>query len=329
MSACRIELAAGGALDGREDDAQGRIDAPRRSTRCRARTQHQQLGARHRSLHRRLPRRASREDRVPRPEALLETRQGSRPHPLTYPMGTFRTFHERSLARDGQLVFHAETGAVKRDLVSVYGIDPSRIRVVVPGVDIETFSPDGTRVELGLDEPVIVFLGHDYERKGLDRLLRAMPRMNTSAGLAVVGGGTHSDWVIGRSSLSGGLRESSASSSASGFSALSKASLPSSAQLTCSRIQRGSTCGVSPSRRAWRLGCPSSSAAAPVRLSSSTTEAAWCSNALMTPTSSRPPSTACSIRAGANLLVARRERSRSRSASSARVRSSKSTWLAS
>ena len=115
-------------------------------------------------------------------------------HPLTYPMGTLRTLHERSLARDGQLVFHAETGAVKRDLASVYGIDPNRVRVVVPGVDIDTFSPDGPRVELGLAEPVIVFLGHDYERKGLDRLLHAMPRMNSSAGLVVVGGGTHSAW---------------------------------------------------------------------------------------------------------------------------------------
>jgi len=89
-------------------------------------------------------------------------------------------------------VLHAETRGVARDLASAYGIDPDRIRVVVPGVDIETFSPHGPRADLELDEPVVVFCGHDYQRKGLDRLLRALPRMATRASLAVVGGGTHS-----------------------------------------------------------------------------------------------------------------------------------------
>ena len=89
------------------------------------------------------------------------------------------------------MLVHAETPRVGRDLAAVHGVDPARIRVVVPGVDVETFSPEGTRVDLGLDGPVIAFLGHDYERKGLDRLLRGLARMQTPAGLAVIGGGTH------------------------------------------------------------------------------------------------------------------------------------------
>ena len=40
---------------------------------------------------------------------------------------------------------------------------------------------------------MIAFLGHDYARKGLDRLLEALPRMKTRAGLVVIGGGTHAD----------------------------------------------------------------------------------------------------------------------------------------
>ena len=114
-------------------------------------------------------------------------------HPVVYPMGGLRSLHERRIAHDTGVVLHAETSGVARDLVSTYGVDPDRIRVVVPGVDVETFSPHGPRANLGLDEPVVVFCGHDYERKGLDRLLRALPRMATRAGLAVVGGGTHSD----------------------------------------------------------------------------------------------------------------------------------------
>ena len=122
----------------------------------------------------------------------LSRRLKDRAHPVAYPMGRLRSLHERRIARDQRVVLHAETSGVARDLVSSYDIDPDRIRVVVPGVDVETFSPHGMRADLELDEPVVVFCGHDYERKGLDRLLRAFPRMATRAGLAVVGGGTHS-----------------------------------------------------------------------------------------------------------------------------------------
>jgi glycosyltransferase involved in cell wall biosynthesis len=117
-------------------------------------------------------------------------------HPVVYPMGMLRSLHERKLARDGRIVLHAETNGVARDLVSAYGIDANRIRVIVPGVDVETFSPHGPRADLQLDEPVVMFCGHDYQRKGLDRLLRALPLMATRAGLAVVGGGTpsHTGW---------------------------------------------------------------------------------------------------------------------------------------
>lgn len=113
-------------------------------------------------------------------------------HPVAYPMGRLRSLHERRVTRDEGVVLHAETSGVAWDLASSYGIDPDRIRVVVPGVDVEAFSPHGPRADLELDGPVVVFCGHDYERKGLDRLLRALPRTATGAGLAVVGGGTHS-----------------------------------------------------------------------------------------------------------------------------------------
>jgi glycosyltransferase involved in cell wall biosynthesis len=137
----------------------------------------------------RSERRGRIESRGPSP---LSRRVKDFAHPVAYPMGRLRSLHERRIARDRSIMLHAETNGVARDLVSAYGIDPDRIRVVVPGVDIQTFSPHGPRADLGLDEPVVVFCGHDYQRKGLDRLLRALPRMATQASLAVVGGGTHS-----------------------------------------------------------------------------------------------------------------------------------------
>ena len=113
-------------------------------------------------------------------------------HPVAYPMGGLRSLHERRIAHDPAVMLHAETSGVARDFATAYEIDPARIRVVVPGVDIETFSPEGPRVDLGLEQPVVVFCGHDYQRKGLDLLLHALPRMKTRASLAVIGGGTHS-----------------------------------------------------------------------------------------------------------------------------------------
>ena len=111
--------------------------------------------------------------------------------PVLYPMGPLRTFHERRLTRSERLLFHAETSAVADALTSGYGVAPERVRIVVPGVDVETFTPEGPREDVGLERPVIAFCGHDYHRKGLDRLLRALPRMRTRAGVIVIGGGRH------------------------------------------------------------------------------------------------------------------------------------------
>lgn len=125
-------------------------------------------------------------------QALLR-RAKDRAHRFAYPLSTLRVLHERAIARNESVLIHAETPQVARDLEAVHRVDPARIRVVVPGVDVDTFSPEGERVDLGWDGPVIAFLGHDFERKGLDRLLRALARMQTHARLVVIGGGTHVD----------------------------------------------------------------------------------------------------------------------------------------
>ena len=75
------------------------------------------------------------------------------------------------------------------------------MRRLVPGVDIETFSPraapDGeqVRAELGLtDRPVVVVVSRLMPRKGQDTLIRAWPRVQSAipdAALLVVGGGPY------------------------------------------------------------------------------------------------------------------------------------------
>ena len=66
------------------------------------------------------------------------------------------------------------------DVISTYGIDPERVHVVVPGPSLDlhllaSLEPPPARSAISQEEPLrLVFVGKEWERKGLDRLLRAM-----------------------------------------------------------------------------------------------------------------------------------------------------------
>ena len=90
----------------------------------------------------------------------------------------------------------------KRQIVDIYQIDPSFIKVVYYGTDPEEFSPvtseerDSARLELNLDQnrPVIAFVGAlSDSRKGFDILYDAWERVGRQSGwdgeLIVVGSG--------------------------------------------------------------------------------------------------------------------------------------------
>ena len=71
------------------------------------------------------------------------------------------------------------------EIVRHYGFPADRIRVIYNGVDRARFHPglkqhrQAVRAELGLadDEPVALFVGSGYRRKGLTDLIKAMPRL--------------------------------------------------------------------------------------------------------------------------------------------------------
>jgi UDP-glucose:(heptosyl)LPS alpha-1,3-glucosyltransferase len=79
-------------------------------------------------------------------------------------------------------------------------VSPQRIRLVYHGTDTERFSPrhrrsvrEPLRAQLGIgeDEVVLLFVGHDYRRKGLSTAIRALERLHREgarARLLVVGG---------------------------------------------------------------------------------------------------------------------------------------------
>ncbi|MGN6090671.1 MAG: D-inositol-3-phosphate glycosyltransferase [Actinomycetales bacterium] len=94
----------------------------------------------------------------------------------------------------------ANTDEEARQLVDLYGADPSRVVTVSPGVDLSTFQPRGTaaaRELLGLpnDALVLLFVGRIQPLKAPDVLVRAAaelvardPSLRSRLVVAVIGG---------------------------------------------------------------------------------------------------------------------------------------------
>jgi UDP-glucose:(heptosyl)LPS alpha-1,3-glucosyltransferase len=106
----------------------------------------------------------------------------------------------RALAPSAYRLAICNSEMVRRDLLARYGGQPERVEVVHNGVDLERFSParratDGAavRAELGLAaaDPLVLFVGSGFGRKGLDLLLQAFVAVREVAPRArvlVVGG---------------------------------------------------------------------------------------------------------------------------------------------
>lgn len=92
---------------------------------------------------------------------------------------------------------------VKEQILRHYPVDPERIEVTYSGVEIETFHPrhredEGPRFreEHGIPpaDAVLLFVGNDWKRKGLDVALKALPEITKTlpnARLAVAGHDNH------------------------------------------------------------------------------------------------------------------------------------------
>lgn len=111
----------------------------------------------------------------------------------------FRRLVARQFADGGQIVL-ALSEMVSRDYQRYHAVRPERIRLVHNGVDTERFSPDHRpryrepvrrRLGVGDGEVLFLFVGHDFQRKGLATAVRAVGRLvaeGLPARLAVVGG---------------------------------------------------------------------------------------------------------------------------------------------
>lgn len=103
------------------------------------------------------------------------------------------------MGRHGQRRLIAVSGQVRNDLVSQYGENALGVAVIPNGVDLARFNPQNrarfrrqVRRELGLgaEDILLLFVGYDWERKGLPQLLAALALLEgEKAHLAVVGRG--------------------------------------------------------------------------------------------------------------------------------------------
>jgi D-inositol-3-phosphate glycosyltransferase len=107
--------------------------------------------------------------------ALVKNRQlapGATPEPAA------RVRAERAIAERANLLI-ASTDSEAEDLTRLYGVDPDRIEVVAPGIDLGTFSPmskaDAKR-KIGYPEGrLLLFVGRLERLKGVETILRALP----------------------------------------------------------------------------------------------------------------------------------------------------------
>jgi UDP-glucose:(heptosyl)LPS alpha-1,3-glucosyltransferase len=97
---------------------------------------------------------------------------------------TILEIEARALAPGAYRSIVVNSDFVRRDLVARYDVDESRVRVIRNAVDLERFHPRlretegaAVRSELGLDgpAPLLLFLGSGFGRKGLDKVLAALP----------------------------------------------------------------------------------------------------------------------------------------------------------
>ncbi len=120
---------------------------------------------------------------------------------------------ERRLFRPPFPYCLAEAPAVAEDLQEYYDVPADAIEVVPPALDTSVFRYDesaraSVRSELGVppERFVVLFIGDDFERKGLRRAIAAMSRVESDAELWMAGSGPADDY--GRFAESLALRHS-------------------------------------------------------------------------------------------------------------------------
>jgi len=98
------------------------------------------------------------------------------------PFHNWLIWHERKMAKDPTITFVSNSPMVADELIRYYDIPSQRITIIENGIDTTQYSPPTSnekalaKAELGFnpDQPLILFLGCGFERKGAFELTEAM-----------------------------------------------------------------------------------------------------------------------------------------------------------
>jgi UDP-glucose:(heptosyl)LPS alpha-1,3-glucosyltransferase len=141
--------------------------------------------------------------------AWLESVKGSAKGFLPWIKKNANPYHEMVLALERYNLNNEKKRAIalssqiKSEVLQYYNLKEERVSILPNGVDLETFNPKNRnesgrkiRSEHGIaeNEPVLVFVGWEFRRKGLDRILRAMNKVTRQCTLLVIGGDNPRDF---------------------------------------------------------------------------------------------------------------------------------------
>ena len=120
--------------------------------------------------------------------------EGDTPEPLIRALG------EEQIVQNAKALI-ANTDAEAASLVSLYGADPDRVKVVTPGVDLQRFTPGHGKasarniLNIAPDAIVLTFVGRIQPHKGPEVLVRAVaeivnhaPHLRSKLALVIMGG---------------------------------------------------------------------------------------------------------------------------------------------
>jgi UDP-glucose:(heptosyl)LPS alpha-1,3-glucosyltransferase len=115
--------------------------------------------------------------------------------PVLQPRVSLLRWIERRQLRPGAFLrLIARTEEVRSDLVNVQGIQPEWIDVIPPAITVTPSASrptNGLRASFGVppESGIIVFVGHDFERKGLLEAIESMAGLEQDAHLFIAGSG--------------------------------------------------------------------------------------------------------------------------------------------
>lgn len=132
-------------------------------------------------------------------------------HVLHPALGVARATQKQQLKPGNYLRVVAVTDEVSLDLQRVHGVPERAIRVVAPPIELPDAAGNPSfelRRRLGLDarDHLVLFVGHDFERKGLEDAIEAVAAASPAAHLAVVGGGDEPRFHAAADRLGAGKR---------------------------------------------------------------------------------------------------------------------------